>query len=295
MAPVAAKKAAPAVAASKTSTSVKTASESAPSKGRMEGDRKGKESTGHQGRGKPTSTIESAAELPGKSNNGPARRGGRQAANNQPTRNLDRHSRMANKEGGEKRQFGGKSGWGNPADAKEAVAEAVEATAVSPAAADEDAVVIEEAPAANYMTLGQYLAEQEKKKPAVSAPKARSANDGAKVAGEVVKKDQDMYFQTAKPVVNKAATKAPAKAAAKPAAAPAAKSTKFSLQELNAVIPGGLARPPRPVREESQSSSSQRGGRQGGRRFENNASKPEAIAPAAKAANLKDDRAFPSL
>lgn len=291
MAPTATKKVAPAASASKTSTSVKVASESAPSKGRMEGDRKGKESNGHQGRGKPSSAIESAAELPERADRGAARRGGRQAATNQPTRNLDRHSRMANKEGGEKRQYGGKSGWGNPADAKEAVAEANEATAVSPAAED-DSAVVEETPAANYMTLGQYLAEQEKKKPAVAAPKARSANDGAKVAGEVVKKDQDMYFQTAKPVVNNAKpTKA---AAAKPVAAAAAKSTKFSLQELNAVIPGGLARPPRPVREES--SQAQRGGRQqGGRRFENNASKPEAVAPTAKAANLKDDRAFPTL
>lgn len=289
VAPAVTKKPAAAVKATSTQAPAKPAAQPAASKGRMENERKGKESNRKAPR---AGEIESAAELPERPNRGVARRGGRQAATNQPARNYDRHSRHGQKEGGEKRQYAGKGNWGNPRDPAEAEAEAAEAAvAVAAADAEEAGEAAEAVPAPSpFMTLGQYLAEQEKKKPAVAAPKARAANDGAKINAEVVKKTDDMYFQT-----TKAAPAATGKAAAAPKAAAAAKTaTKFSLQELNAALPGGINRPPRPAREEA-SPQKQRSARGTGRRFENNTEKSTQQARPAFKANLKDAAAFPSL
>lgn len=293
VAPTMTKKPAVATKATTTEAPAKAAAQPAASKGRMENDRKGKESNRKAPR---AGEIESAAELPERADRGVARRGGRQAATNQPTRNFDRHSRAANKEGGEKRQYAGKGNWGNPRDPAEAEAEA--AVAASPVEGEEAAAAVdaefESVPAPiPFITLSQFLAEQEKKKPTVATPAVRAANDGAKINAEVVKKTDDMYFQSAKAApaaTGKAVKAAPAKAAAAPAKA----ATKFSLQELNAALPGGINRLPRAAREEASAPQGQRPARATGRRLENNTEKIQEARPAFKA-SLKDSSAFPTL
>lgn len=280
------KKAVPQAAAEKKTASAGKTSSPAKKDGRMEGERKEKDAGANRSQGRPQQ-ITSATELADRPERSAHRGGRRPAASNG---SLDRHSRSGRKHEGEKRQYSGKGNWGNPTDATEAVAEANVATEETVAAASEEtAEAVEEVPVASpFMTLGQFMAEQEKKKPAVAAPAARAANDGAKVTGEVVKKTDDMFFITPKGAAKAAA--ASAAAGKKQEKSTTSGATKFSLQELNAVIPGGLARPPRPVREETE----QRRGGRNNTTARRNAELP--TAPVKKAfINTKDEASFPSL
>ncbi len=274
------KKAASATQSSPKKTSDKPASAS---KGKMEGDSRGKsakpEATGVQGE---------EPALPDRPDRGAALRGGRRPA--PPTnRNFDRHSRSGRKQEGEKRQYSGKGNWGNPTDA---AAEAVATEETTTAAVEngaEEFVVVEETATTPFITLDQYLAE--KKKPVVAVPSARAANDGAKIDGEVVKKTEDLYFQSSKPTATTAATAAGKKKQEKPAA------TKLTLQQLNAVIPGGINRPPRPAREENPTprkdtrGSRNNGPRRGGNRDFRSAAPSRQVSNV----NIKDAASFPAL
>jgi len=281
-----------ATAPTTTTQTKKTQSTQTTPKGRMDGDRKGKEAgpqTVSPSKGPRTNAGEDSA-LPDRPNRGAAQRGGRRPAP-PANRNFDRHSRDGRKPEGEKRQFSGKGNWGNPADAAEANTEAsiaTEATVASPVSEQEETVASEEQVAENpYMTLEQFLAEQEKKKPAVSAPAARAANDGAKVDGEVVKETDDMFFITAKGAAAQQKNVAAVVAGKKEKSA-----NKFSLQELNAVVPGGLARPPRPIREERED---RRGPKSGRAPRLNNKDNNSHDQPKNSFVNIKDSESFPSL
>ena len=309
MAPVVAKKTAPAAAATAAPPAKKAsdvAAKASPQKeGRMDGERKGKEARPQTNDdAKPRAPAQPSAEepaLPDRRDRGAALRGGRHPAP-PANRNFDRHSRDGRKHEGEKRQYAGKGNWGNPTDAAgEAVAAAVtgEEAPVAAAAAAEgvEGEAVERAPAASsYMTMAQFLAGQEKKKPSIAVPTMRSANDGAKIAGEVLKKSNDMYFITAKPAAA-VATKPehPQKSSAAPAKKALAGKT-FSLQELNAVVPGGLARPPRPARAEESGRDEKRDAGRSSRSTEVRVNEAPS-GPAFKKANIntKDEAAFPAL
>jgi hypothetical protein len=198
---------------------------------------------------------------------------------------MDRHSRDGRKHEGEKRQYAGKGNWGKPIDAEAVAVEGEAAPAVegeAVVAAEEDVVIIEE-PVAPVMTLAQFMAEQEKKKPAVPLSAVRKVEG---VKGEVLKKTDDVFFQTAKPAP--AAAKKVEKKTAPAAAAPA----KLTLQELNKIIPGGIARPPREEREPRE----EKGGKFAGK---NGFKKPATAASSAPAKktfiNVTDSKAFPTL
>lgn len=269
----------------------------------MDGERKGKETRPQTtGDAKPRAPAQPSGEepaLPDRRDRGAALRGGRHPAP-PANRNFDRHSRDGRKHEGEKRQYAGKGNWGNPTDATgEAVAAAAtgeEASVAIAAAEGVESETVERAPAASpYMTMAQFLAGQEKKKPSVAAPTMRSANDGAKIAGEVLKKSNDMYFITAKPAAAPAKPERTQKSAVAPAKKVLAGKT-FSLQELNAVVPGGLARPPRPARAEESGRDEKRDAGRSGRNTEVRVNEAPS-GPAFKKANIntKDEAAFPAL
>lgn len=270
---------------------VATEAKAAPAKGRMEGASQGKDArpqSANKGVNRTSTPVTLNAKgeevaLPDRPDRGAAMRGGRHAAPSGP-RSMDRHSRDGRKHEGEKRQYAGKGNWGKPIDAEAVAVEGEAAPAVEgeAAAVDDDVVVIEE-PVAPVMTLAQFMAEQEKKKPTVALSAVRKVEG---VKGEVLKKTDDVFFQTAKPAPAAAAKKVEKKGA--PAAAAPAKLT---LQELNKIIPGGIARPPREEREPRE----EKGGKFAGK---NGFKKPAAAssAPAKKTfINVTDAKAFPTL
>lgn len=262
---------------------VATEAKAAPSKGRMEGGAKGKESrpqSSNKGENRSSTPVSLNANgeevaLPDRPDRGAAMRGGRHAAPSGP-RSMDRHSRDGRKQEGEKRQYAGKGNWGKPTDGEAAAVEG-EATPVLEGETGEEVV---EEPVAPVMTFAQFSAEQEKKKPTAVLAAVRKV-DGVK--GEVLKKTDDVFFQTAKPTAAVAAKKAEKKSA------PAAPS-KLSLQELNKIIPGGIAKLPREEREPRED--------KGGKFAAKNGIKKNVAAavPVKKTViNINDAKAFPTL